>query len=132
MNLPRPDRKHPSARSHAARVDLEQATDVAEVIPGLRRYGVTEEDIATALGVSSHSVRDWAQTSVPSREHGEQIWMLREIALILRETLTPRGVGQWFRAPNRFLRGRRPIKMLAEDADAVRASAASYVQGAYV
>jgi hypothetical protein len=59
--------------------------------------------------------------------------MLRSVVLLLRESLTPRGVGQWLRAPNRLLGARRPIDVLSEGRiDAVREAAAAYVEGAYV
>lgn len=53
--------------------------------------------------------------------------------LVLTDSLTPRGVGQWPRAGNRLLAGRRPLDVLhAGDADAVLGAAHSFIDGAYV
>jgi hypothetical protein len=42
-------------------------------------------------------------------------------------------VGQWFRAHNRILDGRRPLDVLADsDAEPVRRAAAAFADGAYV
>jgi hypothetical protein len=47
-------------------------------------------------------------------------------------SLSPRGVGQWFRAHNRVLERRRPLDVLAEaDTNAVRRAAAAFADGAY-
>jgi hypothetical protein len=40
---------------------------------------------------------------------------LRDIVLLLSDSLTPRGVGQWLHAKNRVLGGERPIDLLTEE-----------------
>lgn len=39
---------------------------------------------------------------------------LRDLVLLLSDSLTPRGVGQWLHARNRLLDGDRPIEALAD------------------
>jgi hypothetical protein len=59
--------------------------------------------------------------------------VLRQVVLLLDGSLSRRGVGQWFRAHNRSLGGRRPLDVLAEDdLDAVRQAAAAFADGAYI
>jgi hypothetical protein len=78
-------------------------------------------------------VRNWARDVPLRRRHEERLFALREIVLLLHDSLTPRGVGQWFRARNRLLDGRRPLDVLAEgDVEAVRGAAAAFADGAYV
>lgn len=99
----------------------------------LRDYGLTQASIARATGATVRSVRNWQETSAIRPRNDERLRELREIVLVLRETLTPRGVGQWLNARNRILGGRKPIEMLAEGrSKAVRDAANAYVEGAYV
>jgi predicted transcriptional regulator len=114
-------------------LDFGRAVEVSHVVAGLRRYGLTGGDIAKVVGVTERSVRNWLRTSAADRRHEERIWTLRSVVLLLRESLTPRGVGQWLRAPNRLRGARRPIDVLSEgQIDAVREAAAAYVEGACV
>ncbi len=79
------------------------------------------------------SVRNWQETSAIRPQYDERLRGLREIVLVLKETLTPRGVSQWLTARNRLLGGRRPLDVLAQgDVRAVRDAAQAYAEGAYV
>ncbi len=113
---------------------LDRAVEVGEVVRRLREdYGFTQSAIAKATGTSTRSVRNWEATSAIRARNDERLRDLREIVLILKETLTARGVGQWLSARNRLLNGRRPIDVLAEGKmKAVRDAARAYVEGAYV
>ncbi len=121
------------ASANAAKT-LGRAVEVRDVVRHLRDdYGLTQAAIAKATGTSARSVRNWEANSAVRARNDDRLRDLREIALILSETLTPRGVGQWLRARNRLLNGRRPIDVLAEgDVKAVRDAAKAYVEGAYV
>lgn len=120
------------ASANAVRT-LDRAVEVGEVVLRLRDYGLTQASIAKATGATVRSVRNWQETSAIRPQNDERLRELREIVLLLRETLTPRGVGQWLNARNRLLGGRRPIEVLAEGrANAVRDAASAYVEGAYV
>jgi hypothetical protein len=119
--------------SSSAVKSLDRAVEAGEVVLRLRDYGLTQASIAKATGATVRSVRNWQETSAIRPQNDERLRELREIVLLLRETLTPRGVGQWLNASNRLLAGRRPIELLAEGrADAVRDAANAYVEGAYV
>jgi transcriptional regulator with XRE-family HTH domain len=119
---------------HQTKETLDRAVEAGAVVRRLRvDYGLTQSIIAKATGTSARSVRNWEQTSAIRPRNDERLRDLREVALILRETLTARGVGQWLTARNRILRGRRPIDLLAEgDTNSVREAATAYVEGAYV
>jgi hypothetical protein len=112
---------------------LDRAVEAGEVVRRLRDYGLTQASIAKATGATVRSVRNWQVTSAIRPQNDERLRDLREIVLLLRETLTPRGVGQWLTARNRLLGGRRPIEVLSEGhADKVRDAAKAYIEGAYV
>jgi hypothetical protein len=113
--------------------NLDRAVEAGDVVRHLRDYGLTQTAIAKATGATVRSVRNWQETSAIRPRNDERLRELREIVLVLRETLTPRGVGQWLMARNRLLNGRRPLEVLAEgDAKAVRGAAEAYAEGAYV
>jgi len=112
---------------------LERAVEVRDVVHGLRRYGLTQAEIGTATGAKVRAVRNWERTSSTRRRTEDRLRDLREVVLMLQRTLSPRGVGQWLRARNRVLQGRRPLEALAAgDVEAVRAAAESFVEGSYV
>jgi transcriptional regulator with XRE-family HTH domain len=112
---------------------LDRAVEAEEIVTALRHYGFTQADVALATGVSERSVRNWSKDTHLRRRHEERLQALRQIVLLLDDSLTPRGVGQWFRAHNRTLDGRRPLDVLAEDDfDAVRQAATAFGEGAYV
>jgi transcriptional regulator with XRE-family HTH domain len=113
--------------------NLDRAVEADEIVSALRAYGLTQADVALAAGVSDRSVRNWANDTPLRRRHEERLQALRQIVLLLDDSLTPRGVGQWFRAHNRSLHGRRPLDVLADgDFEAVRRAAAAFAEGAYV
>jgi hypothetical protein len=114
-------------------VPLERAVEAADVVHALRQFGLTQAAIALATQATPRSVRNWQRTSAIRPQAEDRLRDLREIALLLQETLTRRGVGQWLRARNRLLSGRRPLEALAAgETQAVREAAAAYVEGAYV
>lgn len=112
---------------------LERAIEVSHVVHGLRQYGLTQAEIGTATGAKVRAVRNWERTSATRRRTEDRLRDLREIVLLLERTLTPRGVGQWLRARNRVLQGRRPLEALAAgEVAAVREAAEAFVEGSYV
>ena len=114
-------------------IDLRRAVAADDIVRALESVGFTQRQIAAAAGATDRSVRNWANTGAIRNIYGERIRDLSEISLLLSETMTARGVTQWFSARNRVLGGRRPAEVIAEgDAESVRQAAASLVEGAYV
>jgi hypothetical protein len=119
-------------RSSAAN-SLDRAVEAGDVVRRLRDCGLTQSAIAKATGSTVRSVRNWEATSAIRPRNDERLRDLREIVLILRETLSEKGVGQWLRARNRTLGNRRPVDLLESgNVRAVRNAAKAYVEGAYV
>lgn len=112
---------------------LDRAIEAPEIIVALRTYGFTQADIASAVGVTDRAVRDWTHDKPLRRTNEDRLQAVRQIVLLLDDSLSKRGVGQWFRAHNRLLGGRRPLDVLvAGDYEAVRQAAASFANGAFV
>lgn len=113
--------------------ELARAVEAGAVVRALERIGLTQKTLAWATGANERSVRNWRTTSAIRPEFDERLRDVREVALLLEETLTPRGIAQWFTARNRLLSGRRPVDALHEgDVDAVRTAAVSFAEGGYV
>lgn len=113
--------------------DLARAVEVGAVVRALEAMGFTQKTLAWATGANERSVRNWRTTSAIRPEFDERLRDVREVALLLEDTLTPRGIAQWFTARNRILSGRRPVDALHQgDTEAVRQAAVSFAEGGYV
>lgn len=111
---------------------LDRAVEPDEIVEALRPFGVSQRDVAAATNVSDRAVRAWRTGGIHAEPY-DRLQDLREIVLILADSLTPRGVGQWLHARTRLLAGARPIDLLAAGRiDQVRRAAHSFVDGAYV
>lgn len=113
--------------------DLARAVEAGAVVRALEQVGFTQRTLAWVTGASERSVRNWRTTSAIRPGFDERLRDVREIALDLEDSLTPRGIVQWFSVRNRLLGGRRPVDALREgDVDSVHKAAHSYVEGGYV
>ena len=113
--------------------ELARAVEAGAVVRALEKIGLTQKTLAWATGANERSVRNWRTTSAIRPEYHERLRDVREIALLLQDTLRPRGIAQWFTARNRQLGARRPVDALRDgDVDAVRRAAVSFVEGGYV
>jgi len=108
---------------------LQLAVGSDEVVRALADLGVAGADIARAMGSSARS----SSVHEAARADEARLRELAEIVLLLAETLTTRGVGQWLHARNRLLGNACPLDLIAEgDAARAREAAASFVDGAVV
>jgi hypothetical protein len=111
---------------------LEHAVEPNEIVVALRPFGVSQRDVAAATQVSDRAVRAWRAGGIHD-ESFDRLQDLRDIVLVLADSLTKRGVGQWLHARNRLLDGACPIDVLAEGrVGEVRQAAHSFVDGASV
>ena len=111
---------------------LERAVEAPEIVHALRQYGVTQSDVGSVAGVTDRAVRAWDRSAIRPERY-DKLAELRDLVILLSDSLTPRGVGQWLHARNRLLGGARPIEVLAEGRSAdVRLAAQAFVDGSYV
>lgn len=111
---------------------LDRAVEASEIVDALKPFGITQIDVAEVTQVSGRAVRAW-RTGAIRADRYDRLAQLRALVLLLSDSLTPRGVGQWLHAKNRLLDGERPIELLAEERyEAVRGAAEAFVDGAYV
>lgn len=111
---------------------LDRAVEASEIVDALKPFGVTQVDVAAVTHVSDRAVRGWRSSDIRPDRY-DRLAQLRDLVLLLSDSLTPRGVGQWLHAKNRLLDGARPVDLLAEGRyDDVRGAADAFVDGAYV
>ena len=111
---------------------LDQAVEASEIVDGLKRFGVTQAEVAAVTHVSDRAVRGWRESAIRT-ENYDRLAELRDLVLLLSDSLTPRGVAQWLRARNRLLDRERPLDVLAAGrVEEVRGAAEAFIAGSYV
>jgi len=113
-------------------VTLDRAIEASEIVDALRPYGVTQAEVAAVTHVSDRAVRGWREANIRT-ENYDRLAELRDLVLLLSDSLTPRGVAQWLHARNRVLGRERPIDLLATgEFTKVREAAEAFIDGSYV
>jgi transcriptional regulator with XRE-family HTH domain len=111
---------------------LDRAVEAPEIVHALRSYGVTQAEVGSVTGVSDRAVRGWARSAIRPERY-DRLAELRDLVVLLSDSLTERGVGQWLHARNRLLAGARPLEALIEGRSTeVRQAAQAFVDGSYV
>jgi len=113
----------PEATKEASHMSgtLERAVEAPEIVHTLRGFGVSQSDVGAVTCVSDRVVRGWASSQIRPDRY-DRLADLRDVALILSDSLSPRGVGQWLHARN-----------LADGSvEEIRQAAQAFVDGAYV
>jgi len=113
-------------------LELERAVEASEIVRALKHYGVSQAEVGTVAGVSDRAVRNWVSAGIRPQRY-DKLSELRDVVLLLSDSLTPRGIGQWLHARNRLLDGGRPLELLAQGKDEqVHRAAQAFVDGSYV
>lgn len=111
---------------------LDRAIEASEIVAALKSFGVTQVDVAAVAQVSDRAVRGWRTGNIHPDRY-DRLAQLRDLVLLLSDSLTGRGVGQWLHAKNRLLDEQRPVDLLAQDRyGEVRGAAEAFIDGAYV
>jgi hypothetical protein len=111
---------------------LDRAVEASEIVAALKSFGITQVDVAAVTQVSDRAVRGWRTGDIRPDRY-DRLAQLRDLVLLLSDSLTPRGVGQWLHAKNRLLDGERPINLLTgERYEEVRGAAEAFIEGSYV
>ncbi len=111
---------------------LDRAVEAPEIVKALRSYGLTQNDVGAVTDVSDRAVRAWSHAGIRPQRY-DRLAELGDLVVLLSDSLTPRGVGQWLHARNRLLDGERPIEAIAAGhLSDVRHAAQAFVDGSYV
>lgn len=118
--------------SHSELDDLQQTLDPRRAVTLLAELGMTDSDIATAVGATDRTVRRWRSADGTSvRRYWRQIDDLRALVGLMRDegTLPDANIVYWLRARNRHLADQRPLDRLREGGfEDVRAAALALLQ----
>lgn len=111
---------------------LDRAVEAPEIVRALRSHGITQAEVGAVAGVSDRAVRGWDHSAIRPERY-ERLAEMRDLVVLLSDSLTPRGIGQWLHARNRTLGGDRPIDALtAGRFGEVRHAAETFVEGSYL
>lgn len=112
FDLPLPQPNPPAITTR----ELRAAINPRRAVGLLSQTGLSDGDIAAAVGATDRSVRRWraGDESVNPTRYWRGIDDLRAIVIFLREdgTLDDEGIGHWLRARNRELDDQRPLEVL--------------------
>lgn len=70
---------------------LDRAVEPDEIVVALRPFGVSQRDVAAATQVSDRAVRAWKTGGIHDESY-DRLQYLRDIVLVLADSLTARGV----------------------------------------
>lgn len=106
----------------------------AELVTVFKRYGVSLADIAEVVHEDVKVVSGWETDGTkPGPKTYTKLIGLHAILMVLADSLSMRGVGQWLHTGNRILDGQRPLDALSEGQDhEVMEAANAFVDGSYV
>jgi DNA-binding transcriptional regulator YiaG len=89
-----------------------QVIETHEIVRMLRECGLSAATVAWVIGTTKGRLAAWERSSRPPEAGGLQN-LGRILEHFLKRTAMPRDVGRWLCTPNRHLRSRRPIELLA-------------------
>lgn len=87
----------------------------ARIVDQVTRTGVSQSELAEALGTSVRTVQNWAVGhSTPRGDSREKLLDVQFLIDELRDVYTDEGIGIWLRARNRNLGGARPVELITD------------------
>jgi transcriptional regulator with XRE-family HTH domain len=102
----------------------------------LNEHKLTQREIARMTGAGERSVRRWLASPDSiniQQRYTRVIDDLRDLLVVLEPTLPGEQFARWLRARNRYLRGARPLDVIAEGHyEQVREAGEAYADGSYV
>ncbi|MCV7053556.1 DUF2384 domain-containing protein [Mycobacterium heidelbergense] len=85
------------------------------VVDEVTRSGITQAELAKAVGAGARSVQNWASGhNAPRGKAAERLLDIRTIVELLGDSYTDEGIDIWLHSRNRNLNMRRPIDLLTE------------------
>jgi len=124
----------PVSTSHGATpAGLTETSSPHEIVRYLREEAqLTNHEIATAIGTVELTISRWARdpnARPRDRAAAEHLDDLRDLALLLADTLPGEHTGRWIRARSRLLGGERPKDLITTDYQRVRIAAEQFISG---
>jgi transcriptional regulator with XRE-family HTH domain len=84
------------------------------VVDEVTRVGITQAELARAVGTGLRAVQNWAAgNNAPRGETARRLLDVRTVVDLLADSYTDEGIDIWLHARNRNLETRRPIDLIA-------------------
>ncbi len=86
-----------------------------QVVDDVTRSGVTQAELASAVGAAARTVYNWASGhNAPRGQVAERLLDVHAIVDLLSDAYTDEGIDIWLHSRNRNLDMRRPMELLRE------------------
>lgn len=103
--------------SRTRREPADSSLTYLRVIETVTEAGITQAELAQAVGAGPRSVQNWVNgQNMPRGRSAERLLDLKTIVEILRDSYTEEGIRIWLHSRNRNLDLKRPIDLLTQGA----------------
>lgn len=83
------------------------------VVDDVTRAGITQAELAKAVGSGTRAVQNWASgQNSPRGEAAKRLLDVRTVVELLRDSYSDEGIDIWLHSRNRNLEMRRPIDLI--------------------
>lgn len=105
----------PHKQHHRHRGENTSSVTYMRVVEEVTKVGVTQAELAKAVGAGPRAVQNWASgQNVPRGDTVKRLLDVRTIIELLSDSYTNQGIDIWLHARNRNLDMRRPIDLIVE------------------
>jgi transcriptional regulator with XRE-family HTH domain len=110
------NRRNAAGRDDAApQISESGSVTYMRVVEEVTRAGITQSELAKAVGSGPRAVQNWASgQNTPRGETVKRLLDVRTVVELLSDSYTDEGIDIWLRARNRNLDMRRPIDLIIE------------------
>jgi transcriptional regulator with XRE-family HTH domain len=103
----------PVTNTKATRVKKESSVTYVRVVNDVTRAGITQAELARAVGSGPRAVQNWASGhNAPRGEAVKRLLDVRTVITLLSDSYTDEGIDIWLHSRNRNLDMQRPIDLI--------------------
>lgn len=104
-----------SRRAPAPPAAAKDSLTYLRVVETITGSGITQQQLAKAVGASVRTVQNWSQGSgTPRGARVNRLLDIKHIVELLRDTYTDEGIEIWLNSRNRNLDHQRPVDLLQQ------------------
>jgi transcriptional regulator with XRE-family HTH domain len=110
------NRTHKKGKQPPGRADgAASSVTYMRVVNEVTRAGITQAELAKAVGSGARAVQNWASgQNTPRGEAVKRLLDVRTVVELLSDSYTDEGIDIWLHSRNRNLDMRRPIDLITE------------------
>ncbi len=103
----------PATSTRAPRAKKEPSATYVRVVNDVTRAGITQAELALAVGSGPRAVQNWARgLNAPRGETARRLLDVRTVITLLSDSYTDEGIDIWLHSRNRNLDMKRPIDLI--------------------